>query len=281
VPEPAALEVGELPLEREEREASSCGDRLGLLGGRGGLPWRPFIFLSSSPGRVDAVRVLIVEDEPKMAAVIRRGMRGVGIAADVADNGEDAIWMAGSVDYDAVVMDVMLPGLDGFEVCRRMRRERIWAPVLMLTARAAIEDRVAGLDGGADDYLTKPFSMAELLARLRALARRGPVEHPAILAAGELRMDPATREVWRGETEIQLSPTEFAMLETFLRRVGEVLTRDQLLEHVWDYDYENRSNIVESYVRFLRQKVDRPFDIESIETVRGAGYRLRRDGGSS
>jgi len=178
-------------------------------------------------------------------------------------------------------MDVMLPGLDGFEVCRRMRRERIWAPVLMLTARAAIEDRVAGLDGGADDYLTKPFSMAELLARLRALARRGPVEHPAVLAAGELRMDPATREVWRGETEIQLSPTEFAMLETFLRRAGEVLTRDQLLEHVWDYDYENRSNIVESYVRFLRQKIDRPFDVESIETVRGAGYRLRRDGGSS
>ena len=227
------------------------------------------------------MRVLIVEDEPKMAAVIRRGMRGVGIAADITDNGEDAIWMAGSIDYDAVVMDVMLPGLDGFEVCRRMRRERIWAPVLMLTARAAIEDRVAGLDGGADDYLTKPFSMAELLARLRALARRGPVEHPAVLAAGELRMDPATREVWRGETEIQLSPTEFAMLETFLRRAGEVLTRDQLLEHVWDYGYENRSNIVESYVRFLRQKIDRPFDVESIETVRGAGYRLRRDGGSS
>jgi len=247
----------------------------------GRAPILPFMLLSFSRVRVGVVRVLIVEDEPKMAAVIRRGMRGERIAADIAGNGEDAIWMAGSVGYDAVVMDVMLPGRDGFEVCRQLRREGVWAPVLMLTARAGIEDRVAGLDGGADDYLTKPFSMAELLARLRALARRGPVERPAVLAVGALRLDPATREVWRGDAEIRLSPTEFAMLETFMRRAGEVLTRDQLLEHVWDYDYENRSNIVESYVRFLRQKIDRRFQVESIETVRGVGYRLRRDGGSS
>lgn len=224
------------------------------------------------------MRVLIVEDEPKMAAVIRRGMRGEGIAADIAGNGEDALWMAGSIDYDAVVMDVMLPGRSGFEVCRQLRREGVWAPVLMLTARAAIEDRVAGLDGGADDYLTKPFSMAELLARLRALARRGPVERPAVLAAGELRMDPATREVWRGDTEIQLSPTEFAMLETFMRRPGDVLSRYQLLEHVWDYGYENRSNVVNVYINYLRGKIDAPFGTDSIETVRGVGYRLREDG---
>jgi two-component system OmpR family response regulator len=227
------------------------------------------------------MRILIVEDDPKMAAVIGKGMRGEGIAADIADSGEDAIWMVGSTDYDALVVDIMLPGIDGFEVCRRLRKEGIWTPVLMLTARDAVEDRIAGLDGGADDYLIKPFSMAELLARLRALTRRGPVERPAVLAVGELRLDPARRQAWRGEAEIRLSPTEFAMLETFMRRPGEVLTRDQLLEHVWDYSYENRSNIVESYVRFLRQKIDRPFGVESVETVRGAGYRMREDGGSS
>lgn len=227
------------------------------------------------------MRFLIVEDEPKMAAVIRRGMRGEGMAADIAANGEDAIWMAGSTGYDALVVDVMLPGIDGFEACRRLRKEGIWAPVLMLTARDAVEDRIAGLDGGADDYLIKPFSMAELLARLRALVRRGPVEHAAVLGVGELRLDRARRQAWRGKAEIRLSSTEFAMLETFMRRPGQVLTRDQLLEHVWDYSYENRSNIVESYVRFVRQKIDRPFGLESIETVRGAGYRMREDGGSS
>jgi two-component system, OmpR family, response regulator len=224
------------------------------------------------------MRVLVVEDEVKMAGLIRRGLREEGIAADVAERGEDALWMAGSTDYDAVVLDVMLPGIDGFETCRRLRRDGVWSPVLMLTARDAVEDRVAGLDGGADDYLTKPFSFAELLTRLRALARRGPVERPVQLEVGELRMDPATRQVWRGEEEISLSAKEFALLETFMRRPGEVLSRYQLLEHAWDYDYENRSNVVDVYVRYLREKVDRPFDADSIETVRGAGYRLRKEG---
>jgi len=221
------------------------------------------------------MRVLIVEDELKMASLIRRGLREEGLSADVAIKGEDALWMAGSTDYDAIVLDVMLPGIDGFETCRRLRTEGVWAPVLMLTARDGVEDRIAGLDGGADDYLVKPFSFAELLARLRALARRGCVRRPAVLAVGELRLDPATRQVWREEAEIALSAKEFAILEVFMRRPGEVLSRYQLLEHAWDDEYENRSNVVDVYVRYLREKIDRPFGRESIETVRGAGYRLR------
>src|SRR5215218_1199136 len=221
------------------------------------------------------MRVLIVEDEVKMASLVRRGLRNEGIAADVAIRGEDALWMAEATDYDAIVLDVMLPGIDGFEVCRRLRGEEVWTPILMLTARDAVRDRVAGLDGGADDYLTKPFSYAELLARLRALVRRGQAERPAELRVQDLRLDPARRRVWRGETEIRLSPKEFSILETFMRRPGEVLSRFQLLEHAWDYDYENRSNVVDSYIRLLRRKIDRPFGVETIETVRGAGYRLR------
>jgi two-component system, OmpR family, response regulator len=223
------------------------------------------------------MRVLIVEDEVKMASLIRRGLREEGLAADVAIKGEDALWMAGATEYDAIVLDVMLPGIDGFETCRRLRHEGVWTPVLMLTARDGVEDRVAGLDGGADDYLTKPFSFAELLARLRALARRGSVERPSVLTVGDLSLDPATRQVWRGDSEISLSSKEFAILETFMRRPGEVLSRYQLLEHAWDYEYENRSNVVDVYVRYLREKVDRPFDVTSIETVRGVGYRLRTD----
>ena len=226
------------------------------------------------------MRVLIVEDEVKMASLIRRGLREEGMAADVAVKGEDALWMAGSTSYDAIILDVMLPGINGFDACRRLREEGVWAPVLMLTARDGVDDRVAGLDGGADDYLTKPFSFAELLARLRALVRRGPVERPTVLTVGDLHLDPAARRVWRGDTDITLSAKEFALLETFMRRPGEVLDRLQLLEHAWDYDYENRSNVVDVYVRYLREKVDRPFGVESIETVRGAGYRLRADGGS-
>jgi two-component system OmpR family response regulator len=227
------------------------------------------------------MRVLIVEDEVKMATLIRRGLRREGMAADVAIKGEDALWMAEATEYDAIVLDVMLPGIDGFEVCRRLRSAGVWAPVLMLTARDSVRDRVAGLDTGADDYLTKPFSYAELLARLRALSRRGPVERPTELVAGDLRLDPARHQVWRGEAEVQLSAKEFAILETFMRRPGEVLSRFALLEHAWDYDYENRSNVVDSYVRFLRQKIDKPFGVSSIETVRGAGYRFREDGGRS
>jgi two-component system OmpR family response regulator len=224
------------------------------------------------------VRVLIVEDDVKMAGLLRRGLLGEGLAADVANVGDDALWMARATEYDAIVLDVMLPGMDGFELCRRLREAGQWSPVLMLTARDAVEDRVAGLDAGADDYLVKPFSFAELHARLRSLARRPPLERPAILEVGDLSLDPGTRQVWRGRQEIQLSAKEFALLETFMRRPGEVLSRYQLLEHCWDYTYENRSNVVDVYVRYLREKIDRPFGRDSLETVRGAGYRLRRDG---
>jgi two-component system, OmpR family, response regulator len=225
------------------------------------------------------MRVLIVEDEVKMAGLLRRGLREDGMAADVAANGEDALWMAGATDYDAIVLDVMLPGLDGFEVCRRLRDDGVRAPVLMLTARDAVDDRVRGLDTGADDYLTKPFSFAELGARLRALTRRGPVERPPVLEAGDLRLDPATRRAVRGDVAIALSAREFALLETLMRHPGQVLDRLQLLDHVWDGEYENRSNVIDVYIRYLREKVDRPFGVKSIETVRGAGYRLRADGG--
>jgi two-component system OmpR family response regulator len=226
------------------------------------------------------MRALIVEDELKMAALIRRGLIEEGYAADVARSGEDALRMARATEYDAIVLDVMLPGTDGFEVCRRLREAGGWSPVLMLTARDGVEDRVAGLDSGADDYLTKPFSFAELLARLRALSRRSPLERPTVLEVGSLRLDPASRHVWRDETEIHLSTKEFAILETFMRRPGQVLSRFELLEHAWDYGYENRSNVIDVYVRYLREKIDRPFGRKSIETVRGAGYRLRPDGGS-
>jgi two-component system, OmpR family, response regulator len=224
------------------------------------------------------MRVLVVEDEVKMAALLRRGLEEEGMAVDVAGTGEDAFPRAAATSYDAIVLDVMLPGIDGFETCRRMRDEGVWAPVLMLTARDSVEDRVAGLDGGADDYLTKPFSFSELLARLRALARRGPIERPSVIEAAGLRMDPATRQVWRGDEEISLSAKEFNLLEVFMRRPGEVLSRFQLLEHAWDYDYENRSNVVDVYVRYLRRKIDEPFGTDSIETIRGAGYRLRKQG---
>jgi two-component system, OmpR family, response regulator len=225
------------------------------------------------------VRVLVVEDDVKMAAAIRRGLRFEGIVVDLAEGGEAAIRLASATEYDAILLDVMLPDLDGFETCGRLRSQGVWVPILMLTARDAVEDRVRGLDTGADDYLTKPFSLAEVLARLRALARRGPIERPTVLEVGDLRLDPATHEVWRGDQEIQLSAREFALLETFMRRPGQVLTQLQLLEAAWDLGYEQRSNVVEVYVRYLREKVDRPFGVRSIETVRGAGYRLRKDGG--
>jgi two-component system OmpR family response regulator len=237
------------------------------------------IGLSCDRRKLVGVRVLVVEDEVKMAGLIRRGLKADGIAVDVAIKGEDALWMAGATEYDAIVLDVMLPGMDGFEVCRALREDGVWAPVLMLTARDAVEDRVAGLDTGADDYLTKPFSFAELSARLRALGRRGPIEQPTVLAAGDLRLDPAAKRVSRSGADISLSAREYALLETFMRRPGQALDRFQLLEHAWDYEYENRSNVVDVYVRYLREKVDRPFGVESIETVRGVGYRFRADGG--
>jgi two-component system OmpR family response regulator len=225
------------------------------------------------------VRALVVEDEVKMAALLRRGLTEDGYATDVATTGDDALWMARAAPYDVIVLDLMLPGRDGLSVCRELRESGIWTPILVLTARDGVEDRVGGLDSGADDYLTKPFSFAELLARLRALVRRGAAERPAALEVGTLRLDPATRRVWRGESEIALSTKELALLETFMRRPGVVLSRLELLEHAWDYAYENRSNIIDVYVRYLREKIDRPFGVASIETVRGAGYRLREDGG--
>ena len=212
-----------------------------------------------------------------MAALLHRGLQERGSLADVASSGEDALWMAASAPFDVLVLDVMLPGIDGFETCRRLRQRGIWTPVLMLTARDAIEDRVAGLDGGADDYLVKPFSFSELMARLRSLARRASRERPAVLALGDLRLDPATRAVSRRGVPIELSAKEFTLLETFMRHPGDVLSRLQLLESAWEYGYEHRSNVVDVYVRHLRAKIDRPFDTDSIETIRGVGYRLRRD----
>ena len=221
------------------------------------------------------MRVLVVEDDARMAAAIARGLRYEGLIVDVAADGSEALARVGAVEYEAVVLDVMLPGMDGVETCRRLRERAHWVPVLMLTARDAVEDRVRGLDGGADDYMTKPFSLAELTARLRALARRGQSERPTVLEAGPLRLDPATREVSRDGTAIELSAREFTLLEAFMRRPGQVLTQSQLLEAAWDAGYEQRSNVVEVYVRYLRQKIG----VGAIETVRGVGYRLRKDGG--
>jgi two-component system, OmpR family, response regulator len=223
------------------------------------------------------VRVLVVEDEVKMAALLQRGLREEGYAVDVASEGSEALWLATENGYDAIVLDVMLPDLDGFEVCRKLREAGRWSPVLMLTARDGVPDRVAGLDAGADDYLTKPFSFAELLARLRALVRRGAPERPAVLRVGDLVLDPATRRVARDGSPVELTAREFALLEFFMRHPGEVLSRTRLIEHVWDFAFEGDSNVVDVYVRYLREKIDRPFARDSIETVRGAGYRLREE----
>jgi two-component system OmpR family response regulator len=220
------------------------------------------------------MRVLVVEDETKLRELLRRGLGEEGYTADVADRGEEALWMAHAVSYDAIVLDVMLPGADGFEVCRRLRGNGVWAPVLMLTARDEIDDRVNGLDAGADDYLTKPFAFEELLARLRALARRAPVERPSVIEVGDLRLDPAAHRAWRGKQELDLTAKEFALLELFMRRPGMTLSRTQLLDGAWDIAFESRSNVVDVYVRYLRDKIDRPFGRSTIQTVRGVGYRL-------
>lgn len=230
-------------------------------------------------GHGAGVRVLIVEDDARLAAAMHRALRAAGVVTDVAATSEDALWMIRAAGYDAMVLDVMLPDLDGFETCRILRADHVWVPIIMVTARDAVADRVRGLDAGADDYLTKPFSLAELLARLRALARRDPVERPPVLEVGSLRLDPAARQAWRGDTEIHLSAREYALLETFMRHAGQVLSQQQLLDGAWDFEYEHRSNVIEVYVRYLREKVDRPFAVRSLETVRGMGYRLRGDGG--
>ncbi len=222
-----------------------------------------------------AVRVLVVEDEIKLASLIRKALREDGLLADVAVKGEDALWMAAATPYDVIVLDINLPGIDGFETCRRLREDGVRTPILMLTARDAVDDRITGLDTGADDYVVKPFDFGELLARIRALARRGPVERGTVLEVGDLRLDLAAHTVRRGDAEIPLSTKELQLLEVFMRRPGQVLSRYDLLEGGWDMGYENRSNVVDVYVRYLREKIDRPFGVQSIETVRGAGYRMR------
>jgi two-component system OmpR family response regulator len=221
------------------------------------------------------MRVLVAEDETRMASLLKRGLEEEGYAVDVSGDGVEAVWMATENEYDVIVLDVMLPGIDGFEVCRRLRAEERWAPVLMLTARHQVEDRIRGLDAGSDDYLTKPFSFAELVARLRALLRRGSHERPTVLAVGDLRLDPSRRRAWRDKTQLDLTAKEFALLEFFMRHPGEVVSRTRLLEHVWDFAFDGTSNVIDQYVAYLRRKIDRPFGREDLETVRGAGYRLR------
>ena len=222
------------------------------------------------------MRVLVVEDESRMASLLKRALEEEGHAVDTAATGEDGLWMATENAYGAIVLDVMLPDFAGFELCRRLRGKGQWVPVLMLTARDSVGDRVCGLDAGADDYLVKPFSLLELAARLRALSRRDDRPRPAVLAEGDLRLDPAARRAWRAGTELHLSPREYALLELFLRHPGDVLTRSQIIEAVWDFAYDGGSNVVDQYVNYLRRKIDAPFGRHDIETVRGMGYRLRR-----
>jgi two-component system OmpR family response regulator len=224
------------------------------------------------------VRVLVVEDEVRMAGLLRRALTEEGHAVDVAPDGPQGLWLATENEYGAIVLDVMLPGMDGFQLCRRLRESGAWAPVLMLTARDGVTDRVRGLDAGADDYLVKPFSLLELAARLRALARRDGRGRPPVLAEGDLRLDPASKQAWRAGTELHLSPKEYSLLEFFLRHPGQVLTRSAIIEAVWDFAYDGGSNVVDQYVNYLRRKIDAPFGRRDLETVRGMGYRLRRAG---
>jgi two-component system OmpR family response regulator len=225
--------------------------------------------------RLSFVRVLVVEDETRMAALLKRGLEEEGYAVDLAADGDEGLFLAIENDYDLVLLDAMLPKLSGYDVCRQMRERRRWSPVLMLTARDGIADRVAGLDAGADDYLTKPFAFAELTARLRALLRRGSSERAPVLEVGDLSLDPAAHSVHRAGQPIDLTAKEFALLELLMRHAGEVLSRTRILEHVWDFAYDPSSNVVDQYIAYLRRKIDKPFDREDVETVRGAGYRLR------
>jgi two-component system, OmpR family, response regulator len=223
------------------------------------------------------MRLLIVEDSAKMASLLRRGLTEEGYAVDVVSNGTDGVWLATEESFDAILLDVVLPDIDGFEVCRRLRRAGRWAPLLMLTARDDVADRVRGLDAGADDYLTKPFAFEELFARVRSLVRRGPHEQSPVLEVGDLVLDPAEHAVWRGDRPVNLTPKEFALLQYFMQHPGKALTRARLLEHVWDFAFDGDPNIVDVYVRYLREKIDRPFGRTSLETLRGVGYRLRNE----
>jgi two-component system, OmpR family, response regulator len=234
----------------------------------------PFMCLSSESVTLVGMRILVVEDDRKLGPVLVRGFATDSIAADLVTNGRDAIVRAGATDYAVIVLDVMLPDRDGFDVCRTLRAEHVDSPVLMLTARDGVTDRVHGLNSGADDYLVKPFSFAELLARVRAMSRRGPIERQVVLKVGDLRLDSARHQVWRGDTSIDLSRKEYAVLEALMRKPGNVLSRFDLLEQAWGYGYENRSNVVEVYIRYVREKIDRPFGRNSLQTVRGVGYRI-------
>jgi two-component system OmpR family response regulator len=222
-----------------------------------------------------AVRVLVVEDEPRMAALLRRSLQEEGYQVDIASDGDVGLWQASEHDYDAILLDLTLPGLDGVGVCAALRAAGLWTPVVMLTARHRVEDRIRGLDAGADDYLTKPFSVGELTARLRAVLRRGAPARGETLEVDSLRLDPATHQVWRGEQTVELTAKEFALLELLMRHPGEVLSRTYIREHVWDFAYESGSNVVDQYIAYLRRKVDRPFALRQVDTVRGLGYRLR------
>ena len=225
------------------------------------------------------MRVLVVEDEKRLAAGLRKGLEAEGFAVDVALDGADGLWMAREHAYDAIVLDIMLPGINGYKICATLRQDGVWTPILMLTAKGGEWDEVEALDTGADDYLTKPFAYAVLVARLRALLRRGARERPAVLEAGDLRLDPAARRAWRGEVEVELTPRELALVEFLLHRRGEVVSKREILQHVWDYDFEGDPNIVEVYVWHLRNKLDRPFGRDTIQTIRGSGYRLAAHGG--
>lgn len=225
------------------------------------------------------MRVLVVEDEKRLARGLKKGLEAEGFAADVALNGTDGLWMASEHDYDALILDIMLPGINGFQICARLREEGIWTPILMLTAKDGELDEAEALDSGADDYLTKPFSQVVLVARLRALLRRGAGARPVILEAGSIKLDPAARRCWRLETEIELTARELSLLEFLLRHKDEVVSKRVILDHVWDYDFEGNPNIVEVYIKHLRSKIDRPFGLDTIQTVRGSGYRLASDAG--
>jgi two-component system OmpR family response regulator len=220
------------------------------------------------------MHILLVEDEVKMARALRRGLEQEGHTVDVSTDGDDGLSKALEYDYDAVVLDVMLPGRDGFSICRELRASGRWSPVLMLTARDAVDDRIRGLDAGADDYLVKPFAFGELLARLRALVRRGPTERPPVISVGDVELDPAAHTVTRSGQAVELSAREFALLEFLMRHPGEVLSRARILEQVWDYSYSGFSNVVDVYVAYLRRKMERPFGRPLIRTVRGVGYAL-------
>jgi two-component system, OmpR family, response regulator len=223
------------------------------------------------------MRILVVDDDARLAEAVRRGLEDEGYAVDVAPDGTDGHWLATENSYDAIVLDAMLPGMSGEEVCTKLREAGVWTPILMLTARTGDSAEATALDTGADDFLSKPFSYVVLLARLRALVRRGAPARPQVLAVGDLRLDPATHEVWRGDTLVELSPRQFSLLEYLMRQPGAVLSKSRILEHVWDFTFDGDPNIVEVYVHQLRLRIDEPFGRSTLRTVRGVGYRLEPD----